>query len=190
MEGIDETFDMVFFVGYHARAGADDAVLNHTIMGGTVYEIRCNGEPVDEAAINAGIAGHFGVSIGLVAGDHVVCREASERFEGVQTAAVKEAIDRYTANSLAPEASNALIRENASAAVKKVDALVPYQVPMPVRFEVDFKDTPQAHVCELFPQFERLGSRTIGFGAEDYVSAFKLLWGSLILAMTAGRGIL
>ena len=33
MEGIDGSFDAVFFVGYHARAGTPNGVLAHTITG-------------------------------------------------------------------------------------------------------------------------------------------------------------
>src|SRR5579864_5705326 len=57
MEGIGDGFDALFFTGYHQREGGGDGVLNHTLLGNTIYEIRVNGEPVDEAALNAGVAG-------------------------------------------------------------------------------------------------------------------------------------
>lgn len=100
MEAIDRGFDVAFFVGYHQREGGGDGVLNHTYLGRFVYEIRLNGEPVDEAAVNAGLAGAFGVPVGLVTGDDQVCAEAQRRLRGVVTAPVKEALDRFVGLSL------------------------------------------------------------------------------------------
>jgi len=54
MEAIDRGFDVAFFVGYHQREGGGDGVMNHTYLGRFVYEIRLNGEPVDEPYLNSG----------------------------------------------------------------------------------------------------------------------------------------
>lgn len=40
IEGIDESFDAVLFIGYHARANTPNAVLDHT-MSGTLYGVHC-----------------------------------------------------------------------------------------------------------------------------------------------------
>lgn len=67
MEGIDDTFDGVFFVGYHGREGGSPrGVINHTLMGLAVTEIRVNGRPVGEAELNSGVAGYFNVPVLLV----------------------------------------------------------------------------------------------------------------------------
>lgn len=181
MQGIGGAFDVLFFVGYHDRDGADDAVLSHTFMGGTIFEIRCNGVPASEMLVNAGLAGHFGVPIGLVTGDDIICRSAQAAFEGVQVAPVKEAVNRYSANCLSPEASYQLIRERAQAAAQKASLLTPYEVDLPVTFEVDFKSTGEAYMCELIPQFKRIGNRTISITAGDYLAGYKLLWAALAL---------
>jgi len=187
MEGIGNGFGVAFLVGYHDREGSADGVLNHTFMGGTVLEIRCNGEPVGEAGVNAGIAGHFGVPMGLITGDNVVCADAARRFPGIETAVVKEAISRASTCSLTPTKSHALIREHAKAAVQKAPTLLPYRVLTPVTFEVDFKSTAQAYACDVFPGLKRIGPRTISFSAGDYLTAFKMLWGALQLGAAGAR---
>jgi D-amino peptidase len=63
-------------------------------------------------------------------------------------------------------------------------------VPTPVTFEVDFKRTTCAHMNTLFPGIERRGPRTIAITDGDYVRAFKLFWGSLIVGMAVEEGIL
>lgn len=190
MEGIDGTFAAVFFVGYHAREGRDDGVINHTLMGRTVYEIRLDGDPLDEAAINAGIAGHFGVPIALLTGDDAVTQDARRRFPGVTVAQVKTSINRFTAACLSVEESQALIREKAGEAAKKIRDLKPYLPQPPYRFEVDFKSTSSAHMALLIPGVERKGGRTVTFEKENYLEAFKVLWAVLILGNASREGIL
>lgn len=194
MEGIDDPagFDAVFLVGYHQREGGGDGILNHTLMGRLVYEVRLNGEPVDEAAINGAIAGAFGVPVALVTGDDAVCADAESRFEGVLTAPVKQALDRVTARSLGLERARALIQGRAGAAVEAVRRrqVQPYRVEPPVTFEVDFKRTACARACTLFPGVERRGPRTVAVTAGDVVMAFKQFWGCLVLGLASEEGLL
>jgi D-amino peptidase len=175
LAGIDDGFDALFYVGYHQREGGGDGVMNHTILGRVIYEIRVNGEPVDEAALNAGVAGVYGVPVALVTGDDQVCADAERRFPGVVTAPVKRAIDRYVARSLSPEKARALIRTRAQEAVAAVreGRVQPYTVQTPVTIEVDFKNTASAHMTPLIPGVERTGPRSISITADDYVTAFK-----------------
>src|SRR5437762_47384 len=56
MEGIDGGFDAAMCIGYHARAGTKNAVLDHTYTD-RVLEARLNGRPVGELALNAALAG-------------------------------------------------------------------------------------------------------------------------------------
>ncbi len=192
LEGVDRGFDAVFFLGYHQREGGGDGILNHTLIGRIVYEIRVNGEAADEALINAGLVGALGVPVALVSGDDTVCAEAERRFPGVVTAPVKEALDQYVGLSLTPSRAHALIRERAAEAVRRVQAgrVDPYRASLPVTFQVDFKRTSPAHLCTLFPGIERLGPRTIAITDGDYVRGFKLLWGSLIVGMAVSEGLL
>jgi len=192
MEGIDQTFAAVFFIGYHQREGGGDGILNHTLLGRIVQEVRLNGEPADEAAINGGLAGVFGVPVALVSGDTAVCAEAERRLRGVLVAPVKEGLDRYAGLSVTPQKAQALIRERAHEAVAAVRAgrMNPYRVPLPVTFEVDFKRTAPGRMATLFPGVERRGPRTIAITDNDYVRAFKLFWGCLIVGMASFEGLL
>ena len=192
MEGIDQTFAAVFFIGYHQREGGGDGILNHTLLGRIVQEVRLNGEPADEAAINGGLAGVFGVPVALVSGDTAVCAEAERRLRGVLVAPVKEGLDRYAGLSVTPQKAQALIRERAREAVAAVRAgrMNPYRVELPVTFEVDFKRTAPGRMATLFPGVERRGPRTIAITDNDYVRAFKLFWGCLIVGMASFEGLL
>lgn len=190
MEGVSADFDAVFFVGYHGREGGSDAVLNHTLLGRSVHEIRCNGRPVSEAILNAGLAGHFGVPCALVTGDDLVCAETAEVLGPIETAVVKRAVDRVTAECLPPERAHGLIRTAAERAVRRARELRPYRVEPPVAFEVDFKGTAEAHMAAVLPAVERLGPKTIRVTGGDYLEAFRWLWGALILGRASASGVI
>lgn len=177
VEGIGDGFDALFFTGYHQREGGGDGVLNHTLLGNTIYEIRVNGDPVDEAALNAGVAGIYGVPVALVSGDHAVCADAVQRFPGVITAPTKQAIDRYAARSLSCHKAQTLIRERAQVAVEAVRSgmVKPYVFETPVAIEVDFKTTSSAHMTSLIPGVSRVSPRTIVITGDTYLTAFRTL---------------
>ena len=75
---LEEGCDAALFVGMHARAGVADGVLNHTISGSDIHELRFNGTAVGETGINAALCGTFGCPVVLVTGDRAVCREGRE----------------------------------------------------------------------------------------------------------------
>lgn len=188
MEGIDESYDAVFFLGYHAHEGNEDAVLNHTIMGGAVTEIRRNGVVVGETAINAGIAGAYGVPVVLVAGDHVLCQEAKRFLGEIETVTTKRAIDRYAARVLPPKRVQGLIKEAAKRALSRVAEIKPHTIEGPIEFQLTTKLTSMAHMCSLFPSVERRGPKVIAVKADDYVDAYKQLLGCLIISKDAASG--
>ena len=59
VEGIDETFSAVIFIGYHAKAGTPNAILDHTMSSKNITNISINGISLPEAGINALIAPLF-----------------------------------------------------------------------------------------------------------------------------------
>jgi D-amino peptidase len=183
MGGIDHTFDVVLFVGHHAMEGTADGVLNHTFLGRTINRLTMNGRPVGEMGINGAIAGHFGVPVGLEAGDDRACAEALSFFPGIETVITKRAVSRTVADSLTPGASHRLIREAAEAAVQKAPLLSPLLVDLPVTFEVEFKSTAETTFATLFPSVKRTGPKGVSVTAPDVVSAFKMLWGVFELGM-------
>ncbi|MBT6209447.1 MAG: hypothetical protein HOI35_05460, partial [Woeseia sp.] len=68
MEGLDASFDAAIYIGYHARAGTPNGVLDHT-SSGNVTDVSINGLSMPETGYNALMAGHFNVPVVFVAGD-------------------------------------------------------------------------------------------------------------------------
>ncbi len=182
MQGFEGS-DVVFFVGYHARAGAE-GVLSHTFDAPNVVTgVELNGEPCSEARMNAALAGLTGIPVGLVTGDDRACAEAKPLYTGVKTAQVKTAVDRYTVRCLHPKAALARIRDAAEEAAGGKDDLVPYAPEPPYTFTVEFATASSAASVMFFPQLERVDDRRVSLTHDDYETAFKMFIG--VIKMTS-----
>jgi D-amino peptidase len=171
VEGIDGGFDAAMFIGYHARAGTRNATIDHTYTS-RVYEARLNGEPVGELALNAAMAGVYGVPVALVSGDQALATEARTLLgDGIETVVVKEAVGRFAARSLAPAVACERIRAGAASALRRKHKLL--KIAPPIRLEVDFALTQMADMAELVPGSVRTGGRTVDYIGDDYREVFR-----------------
>ena len=174
VQGIDEQegFDAALFVGYHARAGTRNAILDHTYAD-RIYEVRLNGKPVGELGINAAFAGVSGVPVALVSGDSALAAEAKDLLgDGVSTVIVKEAVSRHAARSVAPAVACRMIRDEATRTLKRKHA--PFVLPAPIALEVDFAQTIHADMAALCPGATRTAGRTVAFSHADYHEVFRV----------------
>ncbi|MFV9510634.1 M55 family metallopeptidase [Tepidibacillus sp. LV47] len=191
MEGIDDSFDGVFFVGYHGREGGSErSVISHTLAGIAVNEMKINGKVVGESELNAGVAGFFGVPVLLVTGDDVVTSEIKSTLPYVETVVVKRGIDRFAADLLPLQQAHELIRTKAELAVKKAKQIEPYRIEGPITFEIEFKGSNQALMTTTIPSVELIEPKRIRFTCDDYITAYKMMWGLVIIGMSATNGVL
>jgi len=174
MEGIDASFGGVVYIGYHAAANTEAAVLAHTIRGAVgIRELRINGVAVPEGGWNAAIAGHFGVPVIAISGDQTVCKQVREMVGPIETAVVKEAGGIYSAVVMPPSESQKLIREKVKAAVGRVGSFKPHVVKTPVTIEIEMGKTADAEIWSWMPGFTRT-KNTIRYTAKDMVEAAKI----------------
>jgi D-amino peptidase len=177
MEGIERGWDLAAFIGYHAKAGTEQAILDHTYTS-RILDVRLNGLSVGEVGINAALAGTFGVPVAVVSGDQSLAAECRALLgEGVDTVIVKEAISRHAARSLAPERAQTLIRDAMRTAVHQRhegrSAARALTVPTPTTLEVDFAMSVHADHAAMVPGFRRSGPRSVSFQAAAYRDLFR-----------------
>ncbi len=175
-EGLDESFDAVMFVGYHARNGTPGAVLPHTWIGSLVHEIKVNGEVFGEAALNAAVAGHFGVPVVMAAGDEALVREALEILPDLETVATKRAVGRASAICRTPGWTRAAIRAAAEKALRRRRRPKPFTVKAPVVVTIGFHDVRMADRAMKRPLLERTGPRSVAFSRPDMLEAAAEAW--------------
>ena len=153
---IDSSFMGLILVGYHARAGAPDSFLDHTMNGRSWTRVEINGHEVGEIWMAAAYAGHFDVPLILVTGDQAACREAEMAVCGVVTASVKQAIARDHARCLPPQDAGNLIRRSAARAVEVARDIIPMKIETPCTIYVTYKTTDFADLALEDPRFERV----------------------------------
>jgi D-amino peptidase len=170
VEGLDDTFDAVMMVGFHAAAGVRDGVLNHAFHP---YELRYNGQVWSEIGLNASIAGHYGVPVALVTGDDAAVRDAESCLPPHVGVSVKRGVSRLGGESLHPEVAREKIRDGARQAIERLAEFQPLRVTTPVNIEIDLYYSPQADVAALIPTVERTGDRTVRFESPDALTAYR-----------------
>jgi D-amino peptidase len=182
MQGIDASFDAVFFTGYHAAAGTQNGVLDHTFRGATVRQIKLGNLVSGEAAFNAALAGHFKVPVALVTGDATAVAQTKKLLPQVEAVAVKEPIGRLAARSYQPVEARRRIKEGATRALKRLKDLKPLALPRPVNLELDWVTTAMADRCMLIPSMVRANARAVAYKARDVDQAYLLTQACLVLA--------
>lgn len=188
MEGLDASFDAIFFIGYHGSIGAERATLSHSYNPRAIWEARINGEVAGETALNALVAAHFGVPIALVTGDQTTVEEANRLAPPPHGAIVKRSVTRFAAESLHPVVARERIR---TAAREALGAARPGSAPVfpsPTLIEVTFLTTDMAEMSAWIQGVERvLGSpRTVRFSGTDFLALFQTF--VTIVMLTRGLG--
>lgn len=174
MEGIDESFDAVIFIGYHAKAGTPDALLEHT-MSGNVMDISINGVSLPEAGINALIAGIYNVPVVFTAGDKAICGQVKELFGEVETVAVKEGIGGAALN-LHPEVSRKLIRAGVEKSLRNLSKYKPYKLRAPYTMKLKLKDETTVYKGAVYPGAERTGEWELTFKSSDIMEVLTAFY--------------
>jgi D-amino peptidase len=179
LQGLDDSFHAVFFVGYHGAIGEPEAILSHTYNPRAIWEARVDGAIVGEIGINVLVCEYFGVPIRLVTGDQATAVEARERVPSVHVAEVKRSFGRYSAESMSPEESRAVIRQEAAACLAAVAAMEP--VRRKHEIELTFLLADMAGMAEWIRGVERVGPRTVRFAAPDGMEAYRTFYAILQL---------
>jgi D-amino peptidase len=194
-QGLDDgRFDVAMFVGYHGGAGTTAAILDHTYRGAVVSQIRLGGRAMNEAALNALVAGHAGTPVGLITGDESTCRQCVELLAVAEstgktppdTVVTKWAFGRLAARSLHPVEARARIREAAAKVVRSHERFAPFRLDPPYALEVDMVTTAMVDAAALMPGTERTGPRTIAYRTDDVQVMFRAM---LALVRLGGVGL-
>lgn len=176
VQGADSSTDGALFVGYHARAGAQNAILDHTWSSARVVNLWLNGRLVGETGLNAAVCGHFGAPVLMVSGDQTVGIEATELLGEIEVAVVKRANGRMAAECLPPELAQKEIYEAALRAVGRLrddQAPAPLRLSTPITVTVQFVNSEMADAASILPGARRAEDRRIEFTADDMPTAYR-----------------
>ncbi len=172
MEGIDKSFDAVVFIGYHAKAGTQNAILEHTMSSRNIIDVSINNVSLPEAGINALIAGYYDVPVVFVSGEKALCNQAKVLFGEVKTVAVKEGLGNAALN-LHPEVSRERIRKGIKNALLNLNKYKPYKLTSPYMLVVKYKNEEMVNEKSLQPGVTRTGDWELTYKSDDLLDIMK-----------------
>ncbi|MEW6684594.1 MAG: M55 family metallopeptidase [Candidatus Edwardsbacteria bacterium] len=188
MEGLNSTFELVFLIGHHAKAGTVSAPMDHTFSSSSIYSIKVNGKEMSETTINAAYAGHFGVPVGLVAGDAKLIEHTQQTLpEGVEYVVTKYGISRFAVTTRHPKDIEEELREKAKLAVLKAKKTPIFKISPPLELELQLMDTLRTDLVTLIPGIERTSGRTVKFKPKNVAELVRIIRLASILAFTGGQ---
>jgi D-amino peptidase len=173
MQGLDASYDAVFMVAYHGAIGAERAILSHTYNPRAIWEVRINGTPVGESALNALVALHHGVPVALITGDEATAEEARPFMPGIEAVVVKRSITRFAAESAHPETARELIHAGAAAATARAGELHPPAIELPATIQITFLTADMAEMATWIRGVERPDTRVVTITGEDPLTLFR-----------------
>jgi D-amino peptidase len=180
MQGLDESFDAIFFVAYHGSMSSR-APLSHTYNPRAIAEVSLNGTVVGESGINALVAQAFGIPIVLVTGDDVTAREAQAISPGIHVAVVKQAVTRFAADSMHPHAACELIRDRARSAVAGLAAAAPPSIALPATLEVTCRNADIAEMATWVGGVEQIAATRVAITDDDPLRVFRRFITAVVL---------
>ena len=173
VQELDESFDAVMMVGYHAAAGSEENSLAHTLSLDAA-EIRINGKRASEFLIHALASSMLGVPTVFVSGDKGLMDEVAGVNTHIGRCAVKEGRGQSTV-SMTPAAATKAIREGAAQALRAERA--PCLLPMPehVIVEITYANPVLAARHQWYPGMEHVSNRTLRFETNHYFDVLRML---------------
>jgi D-amino peptidase len=173
MEGLDESFAAVVFVGYHAKAGHPGGLFAHT-GSGVVRDVRVNAQSLGEGGLNTLVAAWYGVPVVAVTGDDIAVKQVAETATMAKTVAVKRAINPRAVELRPFREVHGEIEEAVYAGVRDAKKIPPQRAAS-YRVEVQFQDLAIPEVAQNLPSMERPSPDTIAFTADSMPRAYTLI---------------
>jgi D-amino peptidase len=175
VQGIDETFDGVIFLGYHSSTTNPSGVRAHSFSSARLADVLLNNVSMSEGSFNAAIAGHFNVPVIMVSGDDAAVKEVSSIVGDIEGAVVKWNYGFHSAKTMTPETAYALIREKVRTALGRIKDFKPYKPKTPVQLDVRFKNYRPSEILSYLSIVERTDAHSIRFTGKDMVETSKFL---------------
>lgn len=175
MIGFDGSFDLLLDIGAHSMAGTPKGLMNHTIAPHEIINFWINNMKVGEIGIRAAIAGHHGVSLGMVTGDYWAVEEARALLGDIEGVAVKKGLNMYTAECMNPYRAQDLIREAAVKMMGRLKDFKAFKFDSPVEIKIEYAETIMADRTELKSGAVRVDGRTIILSGDDLIQTLNRL---------------
>lgn len=173
VEGLDESFDAVIFIGYHSGAHSNGSPLAHTLYPDRIKNITINDQDADEFLIYTYAAYMINVPVVAVSGDGDLMREVREFDSKIKTIAVQEGFGGAIV-SIHPELAADRIRKGVKRALESLEE---YTFEQPEEYEmiIEFKHHEDAYKFSFYPNVEQISEYSIRYVSNNYMHLLILM---------------
>jgi D-amino peptidase len=172
--GLDATYNMACYIGYHSKVGTQNGVLCHTFHD-QLWDVEINGVSLGEGGINALYAGiEHQVPVALASGDTALCLELNQLLPELTTVTTKQGLSF----SAALHEPWDVLRQRYDMAVDYIcqnQPGKPLQWPAPFQLTVTLATTQAADIACTMPWLSRLDGRQVGFTTTSFSTLYKAL---------------
>lgn len=165
MGGLDETYDGVLYIGYHAAAGTNESPLKHTSEDYLYNWVTVNGQPASEFTLNSAMADELGVPSLFLSGDKGICQEVEAAYPGIRTVAVKEGVGNATWNIHPQDAIERIEKTVAEILSKPLPKAKP--AAKEYRLVMNCKEHQNARSASWYPGAELIDPFTVAYTAKS-----------------------
>ena len=187
MEGLDSSFDAVFFIGYHGAIDGPASVLSHTYNPAAIQGVTLNGHLVGESGINALVASHHQVPVTLISGDQHTAAQAGPVMGGAEMVVVKQSVTRLAAQNLHPTIARQLIHDAAIKSLRRLGEIAPPQLTAPFRLGVRLRNADLAEVALQVRGVRPATELEVVVEGDDALSVFRSFVG--LVQITRGLAL-
>jgi len=174
MAGMDNEFDAVIFIGYHAKNGSS-GILSHTVNGRVIDNIKINGTSYGEAGINAAISGFYNTPVVMISGDDILQKEVNQILPDVEFAVTKEVLSPLAGKMLNPKKTKKLLKEIAKRGLLRKEKIKLFTLPEKLQMEVTLRNPEQADVVKIIPGIKKISPTIIGYNAKNIIEASNMI---------------
>ncbi|GLW12741.1 peptide ABC transporter [Microtetraspora sp. NBRC 13810] len=185
MEGLDSSFDAIFYVSYHGSMSSASSALSHTYNPRAISDVWLNGTIAGESGINALVALGHGVPVVLITGDRTTGEEAEPFCPGIETVVVKESVSRFAAASPHPVRARQLIHDGARRALERLGDFRPPAIELPATLKVRFRNGDIAEMAAMLRGVRRVDEKTVTITDDDPLRLYQ----TFVVAVLLTRGI-
>ncbi|SAL57657.1 M55 family metallopeptidase [Caballeronia telluris] len=174
MAGLEDEPELVFMIGYHARAQSR-GILSHTINSFAFARVSLDGEEVGEAGLYGALAEERGARVALLTGDDVFVEETRPAFADARFVTVKTAHGYSSGVTQSPASACESIRRAAAEVVEQAPHAWLRKLPKPVHCELRVQTTALADLFCQWPTLERIDGVTLAFDTPSVEHAVRVL---------------
>ncbi len=172
VEGLDETFSGIIFIGYHSSASKPHSPLAHT-LDTSLSKITLNGNIASEFGIYSQVAQLLEVPILTVSGDAGIIQEVMMFDSNIETVAVKQGFGGAMVSNH-PEIACLAIKNAVTNGISKIGTYH-FTKPSNYSLEVTFKNHKDAYKYSFYPNAQQIDGHTVKLESDSYFDILTFL---------------